>query len=412
METLRPPYNFIPSNGPDAPEVFEPVASEVFEPDAAEDFDIYKPSCTEIVCSCFTGRNIYVYGLTIVLMNAVVLGGGYVGLYYLPSYIVFVAVGLPYVLFISLASIIFGGKSVDRCQNMLLMLVAVVLIYCLKKLVMPQRALEGLRTLDDGNAACEKLWSTTFGTYVSAQNQTLSGTNRPCWGVSLADALGAVPEEIVKWLTLALFIGRGWVADPFAVVVYSFVIGTTFGAVETLFQNNLLSMNLYGLWERVFQCQTVVHGTAAMMTGLLLAQRKFLFSHKYGGISCCEVTGPRPSLVVLAPAIVYHFANNFLGKLSSTPSEAKLLANFHLVAVVYLVGPMYLRYLWMTLKYVPKVNVAKLQQMGDLPGACEYICCCQCESSDNHDRRYVSVLQMGEDRELLQYSPPVHATEV
>ena len=89
------------------------------------------------------------------------------------------------------------------------------------------------------------------------------------------------------------------------------------------FQNNLLSMNLYGLWERVFQCQTVVHGTAAMMTGLLLAQRKFLFSHKYGGISCCEVTGPRPSLVVLAPAIVYHFANNFLGKLSSLRDRPK-----------------------------------------------------------------------------------------
>ena len=45
----------------------------------------------------------------------------------------------------------------------------------------------------------------------------------PCWGLGLAIGFGAaVPEEILKMLTIAVFMRRGWIADPFAVLVYSF----------------------------------------------------------------------------------------------------------------------------------------------------------------------------------------------
>ena len=33
-------------------------------------------------------------------------------------------------------------------------------------------------------------------------------------------------------ITIAVFMRRGWIADPFAVLVYSFVTGATFGFIE------------------------------------------------------------------------------------------------------------------------------------------------------------------------------------
>ena len=58
----------------------------------------------------------------------------------------------------------------------------------------------------------------------------------PCWGFGLAIGFGgAVPEEILKMLTIAVFMRRGWIADPFAVLVYSFVTGATFGFAENFF---------------------------------------------------------------------------------------------------------------------------------------------------------------------------------
>ena len=85
---------------------------------------------------------------------------------------------------------------------------------------------------------------------------------------------------ILLILTIGAFISRGWVADPFAVLVYSFVIGTTFGFLENssytvaaLASGNIVT-KIFGILGRTLQAQTILHGSCASMSGLFMAQRK------------------------------------------------------------------------------------------------------------------------------------------
>ena len=269
--------------------------------------------------------------------------------------------------------------------------------------------------------------------------QHVAKASKPCYGRGLAIGLGgAIPEELLKFATIGAFISRGWVADPWAVVVYCFAIGATFGFLENdtyVAKEFLPPENENGVLQRmmsigyggVFQGQTLMHGTCAIVTGLMFAQRKFLFWRQYGELkTCCEFSGPRPFYLIILPAIWLHFVNNFVvgafhtfKHLTEEDLETGEDSWVYLVALIGLISnlvmaPLFAYYLFLTLKNVPRVNVIDLQKRRLVPKALSYICCCGCCKYEmgQRDRRYGSVLNMvdmkGKDEQQIreQYLPP------
>ena len=172
---------------------------------------------------------------------------------------------------------------------------------------------------------------------------------------------------------------------------------------------------MLGIGLRVFQAQTLIHATCAILTGLLFAQRKFLFWHQYGELkTCCEFAGPRPFYLIMFPAVWIHFLNNFLA--GSLPQNPLLGFLWFIIMVSNLViAPLWSYYLFLTLKNVPRVNIIDLQKSGQVPKALSYICCCGCcrqNEMGQRDRRYESVLNMVDMKALdqqvgEQYLPPI-----
>ena len=240
-----------------------------------------------------------------------------------------VGAAVPFVAFSVYASEIFGGSSVDKGQVLLAFilqsLMMIPFFFFIKFATLP--AMESMYPLDEHSISCKMKWfkylkvggvpnpSNTNGTVVIQTDDNHS----MCYGFGLGMGLGApVPEEILKFLTIGAFIRRGWIADPFAIVVYCFVIGSTFGFIENrgyiqkeLEEASPIRYKMFGIFVRTFLMQSILHATMAILTGLLMAQRKFLFWRKYGETRCCEFFGPRPFYVVLFPAIWFHFVNNF-----------------------------------------------------------------------------------------------------
>jgi hypothetical protein len=356
-----------------------------------------------------------------------------------------IGAGIPFVLTSIFASEIFGGSSVDKGQVFLAFsLHAVLMIFVLLLIVLPyirNPAMVLFYPLDEHNLRCRVNWYDSLGALgfkeipnpmeemniTKAQlklQYTPEDLNTPCYGMGFALGLGgAVPEEILKFVTIGAFISRGWVADPWAVVVYCFVIGSTFGFIEnlsyvaTIFTGDTpvsVRMFLIG-YGRVFQAQTLIHATCAILTGLLFAQRKFLFWRQYGELkTCCEFAGPRPFYLIMFPAVWIHFLNNFLaGSLPQNP-----LLSFLWVIIMFsnlVIAPLWSYYLFLTLKNVPRVNIIDLQKSGQVPKALSYICCCGCcrqNEMGQRDRRYESVLNMVDMKALdqqvgEQYLPPI-----
>ena len=274
--------------------------------------------------------------------------------------------------------------------------------------------------------------------------QHVAKASKPCYGRGLAVGLGgAIPEELLKFATIGAFISRGWVADPWAVVVYCFAIGATFGFLENdiyVAKEFLPPENEKGVLQRmmsigggrVFQAQTLMHGTCAIVTGLMFAQRKFLFWRQYGELkTCCEFSGPRPFYLIILPAIWIHFVNNFvvgafLAQLKHLTEEDLETGEDSWVYGVAFIGlisnlvmaPLFAYYLFLTLKNVPRVNVIDLQKRRLVPKALSYICCwgaCCKEERGQRDRRYVSILdmvgmkRMDQQQSRDQYLPPIMA---
>ena len=345
-----------------------------------------------------------------------------------------VAAGIPFITVCVYASEIFGGTSIDRGQTFLVIVLhwflfsTVLLLFILYVRNPIARVIQ--ENVDHGKPLCHVKVALMgiLGGKAKASinvNQTKSWyytqeeLESPCWGFGLALGwAGAVPEEIMKFFTLAVFMKRGWIADQFSVLVYSFVIGCTFGFIENstyvtaaLSQGGLVT-RVEATVTRTFLLQTVFHPAWAVISGMLLAQRKFLFWRSHGPISCCECDGPRPTILMVLPAIYFHFINNFAA--ASKPSSGILIGILDVlrysngfIAVLFAV------YLLLTLKNVPRINVLDLGKSGFLPTALSYICCCGCCRKDRaRDRRYESVLNMTEplmttdDEEGKEYLPP------
>eukprot|EP00943_MAST-04B_sp_MAST-4B-sp1_P006383 g6383.t1 len=420
-----------------ADKLLEHANNETWHHDDIQQATYHKPTYKEVCgfCSrkCF-GTFGVILGLCIVsVIVAVIVGkaGGWL-----------IGAGVPFVLTSVFASEIFGGTSVDRGQVFLAFFLHAFLMNSVMlgiELYKNSHAMPLFLPLDAHNLRCRVEWYEHVERFklkgtvdplkemniTTAQLQSIltpEDKNTPCYGMGLAVGLGgAVPEEILKFATIGAFVSRGWIADPWAVVVYCFVIGSTFGFIENLhyvaeiFKRQSVIQRWSGIFLRVFLCQTIGHASYAIITGLLFAQRKFLFWREHGELkTCCEFGGPRPFYLIMLPAMWFHFASNFLA--ASVPDNPLLETLWTIgVVLIEVASVLFAYYLFLTLKNVPKVNIIDLQQSGQVPKALSYICCCGCckDEMGQRDRRYGSVINMvnmkGIDKEQVgeQYIPPI-----
>ena len=382
----------------------------------------YKPSCGEVVrCNrnCCKSFSFLIGICAACAVGAALLASSG------PDMVVvswLVGAAVPFVALSVYASEIFGGSSVDKGQVLLAFILHSLLFVVLLTYILPyvrNPAMISMYPLDEHSISCQVSWYKQLKDIGEVPNPfnangtvvvPTDDTHSLCYGKGLALGLGgAVPEEILKFVTIGAFIRRGWIADPFAIVVYCFVIGSTFGFLENsgyisvvLKNPGPIQIKAFGVFYRTFIAQTIAHATMAILTGLLMAQRKFLFWRKHGETRCCEFFGPRPFYVVLFPAIWFHFVNNFAA--GALPSSWHILTI--LIALINATIMMfYARYLFLTLKNVPRVNIIELQASAQLPTALTYICCGCCKGAER-DRRYVSVLDMVDMKTEEHYSPP------
>ena len=400
----------------DSSKVEAPLSSP---PQVAE---LHKPQCAEIHRDFCNSKSVgrFVSALLFCVVCAII------AMYFARGNLIvawLLAAGVPFIAFSVYASEIFGGTSVDKGLTFLVIVLHTILWAFLMFVIVPfvrDPILREIAKIDQG-PLCLKQGEDTFGLKPLQGNVTIAKEEyyNPCWGYGLAIGFGgAVPEEILKMLTIAVFMRRGWIADPFAVLVYSFVTGATFGFIENLSYVSVALKKpgvaaIMGVSLRSFEVQTLMHPAYTIISGCLLAQRKFLYWKSHGEISCCECVGPRPTWLLVLPAIYFHFINNFLAGMM--PTEGDVLITI-LVLLKYINRTMTLVcacYLFLTLKNVPRVNVIDLEKAGDLPTAVSYICCCGCWRSNTRDRRYESVLNMInlESGDQDGYLPPVVADE-
>ena len=402
----------------DSSKVEAPLSSP---PQVAE---LHKPQCAEVCRGCCNWRcgGRFVIALLFCVVCAIItmlFARGNLFVAWL------LAAGVPFIAFSVYASEIFGGTSVDKGLTFLVIVLVFVLHFLFMILMVIIRydhenpIMREIAKIDQGALCRQK--GEMLGLKPLQGNVTIAKEEyyNPCWGYGLAIGFGgAVPEEILKMLTIAVFMRRGWIADPFAVLVYSFVTGATFGFIENLgYVSVALKMPgvvaIMGVSGRSFEAQTLMHPAYTIISGCLLAQRKFLYWKSHGEISCCECVGPRPTWLLVLPAIYFHFINNFLAGMMPTEGDV-LITILMLLRYINLTMTLVCAfYLFLTLKNVPRVNVIDLEKAGDLPTALSYICCCGCLRSNTRDRRYESVLNMInlESGDQDEYLPPVVADE-
>ena len=399
----------------DSSKVEAPLSSP---PQVAE---LHKPQCAEVCRGCCNWRcgGRFVIALLFCVVCAIITM-----LFARGNLIVawLLAAGVPFIAFSVYASEIFGGTSVDKGLTFLVIVLHTILYMILDMVIIPyvrNPITREIAKIDQGALCRQK--GVMVGLKQLQGNVTIAEEEyyNPCWGLGLAIGFGgAVPEEILKMLTIAVFMRRGWIADPFAVLVYSFVTGATFGFIENLgYVSPALSLPgvaaIFPLVLRSFEVQTLMHPAYTIISGCLLAQRKFLYWKSHGEISCCECVGPRPTWLLVLPAMYFHFMNNLLAGMVPTKGAVLIMIIALLKYINLIMTLVYACYLFLTLKNVPRVNVIDLEKAGDLPTALSYICCCGCLRSSTRDRRYESVLNMVnlESGDQDEYLPPVVADE-
>ena len=78
-----------------------------------------------------------------------------------------------------------------------------------------------------------------------------------------------------------------------------------------------------------------MHPAYTIISGCLLAQRKFLYWKSHGEISCCECVGPRPTWLLVLPAMYFHFINNLLAGM--VPTKGPLIIILVLLKYINLI---------------------------------------------------------------------------
>ena len=399
----------------DSSKVEAPLSSP---PQVAES---HKPQCAEVCRGCCNWRcggrfvGAWLFCVLCAIITVLFASGN--------KYVAWLlAAGVPFIAFSVYASEIFGGTSVDKGLTFLVIVLHTILFIILIDVIIPfvrNPITREIAKIDQGALCRQK--GVMLGLKPLQGNVTIAKEEYyiPCWGFGLAIGFGgAVPEEILKMLTIAVFMRRGWIADPFAVLVYSFVTGATFGFIENLGYVSVALKKpgvvaIMGVSGRSFEAQTLMHPAYTIISGCLLAQRKFLYWKSHGEISCCECVGPRPTWLLVLPAMYFHFINNLLAGMVPTKGAVLIMIIALLKYINLIMTLVYAFYLFLTLKNVPRVNVIDLEKAGDLPTALSYICCCGCLRSSTRDRRYESVLNMVnlESGDQDEYLPPVVADE-
>ena len=296
---------------------------------------------------------------------------------------------IPFVLFYLYVVKTYGLKSIDHSQSVILFILHAILLGLYVLVTYLTGSSQLLRkewmSLDSSKNYC----MAAFWKEKNVSNLGINGTlykfsmeekSVTCFGIMFNGSIRpALFEEPLKLIALAMFVSKDWIADPFALLTYGFLIGTTFGVLENIKYASMTITGSEGFGESVadilnrsWTLQTFMHGNTGILQGLMMAQRKFLYQKKYGKPSCFEWRGARSTFIILLPGFLLHFINNFAGYGIASPNgTGTLWASIMLFNDIGWVVFSY--YLFLTLKFVPRVNVADQQADGKLQTAFSYV---------------------------------------
>ena len=203
----------------------------------------------------------------------------------------------------------------------------------------------------------------------------------------------ALPEEILKYLSILFFSYRSYIADPEAMMSISLASGAGFALIE-----NILYV-VSGATNPVITLIRIVfpfplHVLCQMINGVHLAKRKFVYRET--GLQCdCKCTGKLPWWYIIWWPFVFHAIHNGSSELIGNSTSPGMAFLYSVVIVSNLViGYAYLRYKYIQLSHIPRVDVKKLQLLGWLPrGFCCRLPCWQ-QAEKKLERRLTSIYKM------------------
>ena len=116
----------------------------------------------------------------------------------------------------------------------------------------------------------------------------------------------------------------------------------------------------------------MLHVLCQMINGVHLAKRKFVYRET--GLKCdCKCTGKLPWWYIIAyPFAIHAIHNGFATLIGKSTGGGMLLLLLFIIFANLIIGYLYLRYKYIALSTIPRVDVKKLQILGWLPTA---FCC-------------------------------------
>ena len=219
----------------------------------------------------------------------------------------------------------------------------------------------------------------------------------------------ALPEEILKYLSILFFSYRSYIADPEAMMSISLASGAGFALIENILYVVSGATNpLISLIRIVLPFP--LHVLCQMINGVHLAKRKFVYRET--GLQCdCKCTGKLPWWYIVWWPFVFHAIHNGSSELIGNSTSAGMSFLYLLVVLSNMViGYTYLRYKYIQLSHIPRVDVKKLQLLGWLPRG---FCCrlpCWKRAEKQLERRLTVIYEMdrqakksqNKDIELIQ----------
>ena len=203
----------------------------------------------------------------------------------------------------------------------------------------------------------------------------------------------ALPEEILKYLSIAFFSYRSYIADPESMMSISLASGAGFALVENILYIVVGSSNIMISLIRII-LPFPLHVLCQMINGVHLAKRKFVYRET--GLKCdCKCTGKLPWWYIIAyPFAIHAIHNGFATLIGKSTGGGMLLLLLFIIFANLIIGYSYLRYKYIALSTIPRVDVKKLQILGWLPTA---FCCrlpCWEKTERTIERRLTSIYEL------------------
>ena len=214
----------------------------------------------------------------------------------------------------------------------------------------------------------------------------------------------AFPEEILKYLAISFFSYRSYVADPDAVMALAIASGGGFALVENIMYANSLGADVIVVR---FLLPFPMHVVCQMIMGTYIAKRKFIYKEtglKYD----CNCSGKLPWYFILSVGILIHTIHNFpLSALQHSKDSfwASWVPNM-ILTVNLICSYCFLRYKYLELDDVPRVNIRKLQLLGWMPKSFCFRCYDVDSSDIRRERRLDSIYEMS-NRAEDEHAEPI-----